>query len=220
MGDWTMETDTTMKFSGDWATITDVPCPCSGCDGVLRWDEAGYVPGHRRCDGTTQHVFRLEGGVLVHYDSHANPHGPPDRQAERRQLVAEDRRAAAAAAVDAVGIDGINVSAYWINQGCGYGTPEAPQAYRGRLHEVEPELIAEWERLTSLLPPSVASLSVFRDGQVMLYRNGVRSQELHGGTWLVDAAAIVAGRQNELAATYFERIGAERGYRVAQKDGQ
>lgn len=32
-----------------WTSVTDVPCPCGG--GMVRWAEAGYVPGYRICDG-------------------------------------------------------------------------------------------------------------------------------------------------------------------------
>lgn len=34
-----------------WASVTDVPCPVASCDGLVRWAEAGAVPGWRRCDG-------------------------------------------------------------------------------------------------------------------------------------------------------------------------
>jgi hypothetical protein len=30
-----------------WAGTTDVPCSCGG---VIRWAEAGFVPGSRACD--------------------------------------------------------------------------------------------------------------------------------------------------------------------------
>jgi len=32
-----------------WADITGAPCPVAGCDQVLVWYEAGYVPGYRVC---------------------------------------------------------------------------------------------------------------------------------------------------------------------------
>lgn len=32
-----------------WASVTDVPCPVCQ-NGILRWAEAGYVPGYRKCD--------------------------------------------------------------------------------------------------------------------------------------------------------------------------
>jgi hypothetical protein len=33
-----------------WAAVTDVPCPCCAA-GLVRWAEAGSVPGWRCCDG-------------------------------------------------------------------------------------------------------------------------------------------------------------------------
>ena len=44
-----------------WAAVTDVPCPAPSCaDGIIRWAEAGYVPGYRICDGCGRHF--LAGG--------------------------------------------------------------------------------------------------------------------------------------------------------------
>ena len=37
-----------------WPAVTDVPCPCD-CIGVIRWAEAGYVPGYRICDECGRH---------------------------------------------------------------------------------------------------------------------------------------------------------------------
>lgn len=36
-----------------WAAVTDVPCPACR-QGTVRWHEAGYVPGWRRCDSCHQ----------------------------------------------------------------------------------------------------------------------------------------------------------------------
>ena len=33
-----------------WANVTNVRCPACG-HGIIRWHEAGYVPGYRICDG-------------------------------------------------------------------------------------------------------------------------------------------------------------------------
>ena len=33
-----------------WEHVTDVRCPVRGCSGMIRWAEAGYVPGWRICD--------------------------------------------------------------------------------------------------------------------------------------------------------------------------
>lgn len=44
-----------------WSQVTDVPCPIPSCSGVVRWAEAGAVPGWRRCDGRRHHEF-LAGG--------------------------------------------------------------------------------------------------------------------------------------------------------------
>jgi hypothetical protein len=39
-----------------WAAVTDVPCPvCDG--GIVRWAEAGYVPGYRICDQCQRHFL-------------------------------------------------------------------------------------------------------------------------------------------------------------------
>lgn len=40
-----------------WGSVTDVPCPIPGCDGTIRWAEAGYVPGYRICDGCGRHFL-------------------------------------------------------------------------------------------------------------------------------------------------------------------
>jgi hypothetical protein len=34
-------------YGGYWDSETDVPCPRCGCQGTIRWAEAGYVPGYR-----------------------------------------------------------------------------------------------------------------------------------------------------------------------------
>lgn len=39
-----------------WGAVTDVPCPrCT--TGIVRWAEAGYVPGYRVCDVCGQAWF-------------------------------------------------------------------------------------------------------------------------------------------------------------------
>lgn len=40
-----------------WAAVSDVPCPIEGCAGIIRWAEAGYVPGYRICDGCGRHFI-------------------------------------------------------------------------------------------------------------------------------------------------------------------
>ena len=37
-----------------WAAVTDVACPAA-CGGLVRWAEAGYVPGYRICDRCGRH---------------------------------------------------------------------------------------------------------------------------------------------------------------------
>jgi hypothetical protein len=50
------------RFERDyWLAVTDVPCPCCA-GGVVRWDEAGRVPGARRCDGCGQ-KFQAKGSA-------------------------------------------------------------------------------------------------------------------------------------------------------------
>lgn len=34
-----------------WKSVTDIPCPVTGCAGTLRWAEAGLTRGYRKCDG-------------------------------------------------------------------------------------------------------------------------------------------------------------------------
>jgi hypothetical protein len=43
-----------------WAAVTDVPCPLAGCGGLVRWAEAGFVPGYRICDGCGRHFLAGE----------------------------------------------------------------------------------------------------------------------------------------------------------------
>lgn len=54
-----------------WASVTDVPCPVCKT-GTIRWCEAGYVPGSRRCDGCGrffQAHGSLEAGVTLVRDA-------------------------------------------------------------------------------------------------------------------------------------------------------
>ena len=44
-----------------WASVTDVPCPVCKA-GTVRWCEAGYVPGSRRCDGCGR-FFQSHGSI-------------------------------------------------------------------------------------------------------------------------------------------------------------
>lgn len=39
-----------------WGAVTDVPCPIC-IIGTIRWWEAGYVPGYRRCDACRRHFL-------------------------------------------------------------------------------------------------------------------------------------------------------------------
>lgn len=45
-----------------WSAVTDVPCPVLSCVGTIRWHEAGYVGGYRRCDTCHRH-FRARGTI-------------------------------------------------------------------------------------------------------------------------------------------------------------
>lgn len=40
-----------------WRSVTDVPCPFPRCHGVVRWAEAGHVPGYRICDRCGRHYL-------------------------------------------------------------------------------------------------------------------------------------------------------------------
>lgn len=40
-----------------WSSVTDVPCPITSCDGLVRWAEAGYVPGYRVCNCCGRHFL-------------------------------------------------------------------------------------------------------------------------------------------------------------------
>ena len=44
-----------------WEAVTDVECPCCE-DGIIRWAEAGFVPGYRICDKCGRH-FLAQGNV-------------------------------------------------------------------------------------------------------------------------------------------------------------
>ena len=48
---------------GCWSAVTDVLCPSCG-SGLLRWAEAGHVPGYRICDRCRRHY--LAGGDHAH----------------------------------------------------------------------------------------------------------------------------------------------------------
>jgi hypothetical protein len=39
-----------------WLSVTDVPCPCCE-EGLIRWAEAGYVPGYRICENCGRHFM-------------------------------------------------------------------------------------------------------------------------------------------------------------------
>ena len=39
-----------------WSAVTDVLCPSCG-SGLLRWAEAGHVPGYRICDRCRRHYL-------------------------------------------------------------------------------------------------------------------------------------------------------------------
>ena len=41
---------------GYWSAVTDVLCPSCG-SGLLRWAEAGHVPGYRICDRCRRHYL-------------------------------------------------------------------------------------------------------------------------------------------------------------------
>ena len=43
---------------GCWSAVTDVLCPSCG-SGLLRWAEAGHVPGYRICDQCHRHFLAI-----------------------------------------------------------------------------------------------------------------------------------------------------------------
>lgn len=45
-----------------WASVTDVRCP--SCAGIVRWYEAGFVPGYRKCDQCAR-TFLAAGTVAL-----------------------------------------------------------------------------------------------------------------------------------------------------------
>lgn len=47
-----------------WEQVTDIPCVVAGCQGLLRWAEAGYVPGYRICDCCGSHYSLQDCGHL------------------------------------------------------------------------------------------------------------------------------------------------------------
>lgn len=59
---WNSETKSYCETGGRiptyWAAVTDVPCPCGA--GMIRWAEAGFVPGWRQCDNCGTH-WRAKG---------------------------------------------------------------------------------------------------------------------------------------------------------------
>ena len=74
-----------------WESVTDVPCP--GCQvGIVRWAEAGFVPGWRECD-TCGRQFMGDPATGDLNEQRAPTHGvSPERIAEvrdRRSKVAE-----------------------------------------------------------------------------------------------------------------------------------
>jgi hypothetical protein len=48
---------TKMMVREYWPAVTDVACPLVSCDGIIRWAEAGYVPGYRICDRCGRHFL-------------------------------------------------------------------------------------------------------------------------------------------------------------------
>lgn len=50
-----------------WPAVTDVSCPVQGCGAIVRWYEAGQVPGYRRCDNGHRFFARgtAESPVLI-----------------------------------------------------------------------------------------------------------------------------------------------------------
>jgi hypothetical protein len=44
-----------------WLSVTDVPCPVCK-HGMIRWHEAGFVPGSRICDGCGR-FFQAQGSI-------------------------------------------------------------------------------------------------------------------------------------------------------------
>ena len=45
-----------------WDQVTDIPCGVAGCPGLLRWAEAGYVPGYRICECCGSHYALADCG--------------------------------------------------------------------------------------------------------------------------------------------------------------
>lgn len=207
----------TLTFSS-WESITDVPCPCKDCDGILRWAEAGYVPGYRICDGTKHHHhFALDGGKLVEQRDRREKGTPMDRQAQRQRLLLIDAASGRQHAEESIKSDGIDINAYWSGKtgSPGYGTGKAEEAYWDRLRELAPDAVAAIGRIRAALPASLSLCNLHHDGTCMLYCEHVTGQ-LGGGTFLATADAILSAKIYDgiLADAYAAKIGAKRGYRV------
>jgi hypothetical protein len=207
----------TMKFAG-WPSITDVACPCKGCNGILRWAEAGHVPGYRICDGSKhRHHFALDGDRLIEQRERREKGTPVDRAAERDRLIAIDIANGRDHAERSIKSDGIDISAFWagFTGSPGYGTGAAEKSYWSRLREIAADAVAEIDRIRDRLPRSLSLCNLHADGECMLYRQQVSGQ-LGGGTLLAKAEKILSTETSReiLADQYAIMIGARRGYRV------
>lgn len=196
-----------------WDDITDVRCPAPRCPGMLRWAEAGHVPGYRICDGSRHHHWELDTEHVLRYAGRCSPRPKASNhriQAAREQCCLQmERESGERAAGKDIRVWGINISSY---QPVDTATDRAyTDSYRETMASLAPALWAQAQHLSSLLPSCVSLLSLTHDGRALLYR--VRGADgKFGGTWVVEAHNIRMIPDVPNAEAYFSEIGAHPGY--------
>ena len=211
-----------IPFSG-WPSITDVPCPLSGCCGILRWAEAGYVPGYRICDGTTKHHFELRRHA-ADGDGLLAPNGRKARGYRTRAIraaalglaekarISQDVNFGRDTARKSRTVLGIRVDA------CRQCGPVPLAAEHEEMQRLEPELCALAQEIKAALPDCSSLLDVFRDGTCHVYREKNRTSGGFGGTCVLPVGRVLALRGRPFARSEdFEEAagGPVSGYRSA-----
>lgn len=189
----------------DYATITDIPCRVAHCPGLLRWAEAGYVPGYRICDCCGSHYAVVGDALKIHRRRRPSPakiarmHGIRTAAA-RAQDAADDRAAMDEAArmtarwnepadAPSVGVHGpgsVDVAPYY-GDATVARLPEDYQALIARAAELTRMArvsSARWYR-AEVGPPKI--LAATRDGtHVFVYQTMGGCAGPYDGWWSVD----------------------------------
>lgn len=188
---------TTIDTAAGWASVTDVTCPFCRV-GILRWAEAGYVPGWRQCDACTAQYLgdpatgRLQNkrrGKRVTAQRLAAAQAA--RQAGIEYLRQIDVKLGSAAGTRDLGGSWVGPDWHYYQGNVGDLGPDWLGAYNDAWRAgATPEALAVLDEIGQQMPGCVSLSAISRDGQRVNLYHRRRADGLFGGTTIVSIEGL------------------------------